>query len=202
MKTKPSPRLEQLEDRLTPSIFGQPWPDPGHLTLSFAPDGTNAGGAPSGLFNLLNAQDSTPNWETAILRAFQTWAVNTNVNVGLVNDGGLALGTVGGGKGLVEQHTAAARRAGVQIRFAAPATGLVSDGAGNFWGTTWRGGLNENGTVFKINASTGVLTTVVEFTVDGAANKGAGPTAGLVSDARNATRSSMSPSVRASGCMS
>ena len=66
-------------------LIGQPWPDPGHLTLSFAPDGTNAGGAPSGLFNLLNAQDSTPNWETAILRAFQTWAVNTNVNVGVVN---------------------------------------------------------------------------------------------------------------------
>ena len=63
-----------------------------------------------------------------------------------------------------------------------PIGGLVSDGAGNFWGTTWLGGANNDGTVFKINVSTGVLTTVVEFTGNGAANKGAGPTAGLVSD--------------------
>ena len=33
--------FQQLEDRTLPAtIFGIPWADPGHLTLSFAPDGT------------------------------------------------------------------------------------------------------------------------------------------------------------------
>jgi tricarballylate dehydrogenase len=45
--------------------------------------------------------------------------------------GGLVLGTVGGGKGLVEQHTAAAERSGVEIRYDSPVVGLLqeSDGA-------------------------------------------------------------------------
>ena len=66
-----------------------------------------------------------------------------------------------------------------------PVAGLVSDGAGSFWGTTKDGGAGDFGTVFKVNASTGVLTTVVEFTNATAAvatNKGAYPYAGLVSD--------------------
>ena len=33
--------FRQLEDRAMPhTAFGIPWADPGHLTLSFAPDGT------------------------------------------------------------------------------------------------------------------------------------------------------------------
>src|SRR5437660_1170497 len=91
--------VEELEPRLTPSMLGQPWPDPGHLTLSFAPDGTSAGGTTSNLFHLLNAKVSTSAWETAILRAFQTWAVNSNVNIGLVKDGGQALGSPGAVEG-------------------------------------------------------------------------------------------------------
>ena len=50
------PALEQLEDRLTPALYGVPWPDPSHLTLSFVPDGTDVGGSPSVLFQKLNAQ--------------------------------------------------------------------------------------------------------------------------------------------------
>jgi hypothetical protein len=88
--------VEQLEDRVTPSTLGSPWPDPGHLTLSFAPDKTNAGGVPSTLSQMLNAGGvSTASWESAILRAFQTWAVNSNVNIGVVPDGGQPLGTTG-----------------------------------------------------------------------------------------------------------
>ena len=63
-----------------------------------------------------------------------------------------------------------------------PYAGLVSDGAGFFWGTTERGGARDSGTVFKVNASTGVLTTLVEFTGNGETNKGAHPYAELVSD--------------------
>src|SRR2546430_895549 len=96
MGTTRKPTLELLEDRITPSTFGSIWPNPGNLTLSFVPDGTNAGGGvSSSLFRTLNGQASTAAWETAILRAFQTWAMVTNVNVAIVADGGQALGATG-----------------------------------------------------------------------------------------------------------
>ncbi|GAA4689853.1 tricarballylate dehydrogenase [Promicromonospora umidemergens] len=41
--------------------------------------------------------------------------------------GGLALGSTGGGKGLVEQHEAAAARAGVEVRYGCAATELVAE---------------------------------------------------------------------------
>ena len=42
--------------------------------------------------------------------------------------GGLVLGTVGGGKGLVEQHISAAAREDVEIRYRSPVVGLMRDG--------------------------------------------------------------------------
>ena len=36
-------RAEILEDRCTPTTFGNPWPDASHLTMSFVPDGTQVG---------------------------------------------------------------------------------------------------------------------------------------------------------------
>jgi uncharacterized repeat protein (TIGR03803 family) len=59
---------------------------------------------------------------------------------------------------------------------------LISDGAGNFWGTTNLGGAFGAGTVFKVNATTGMLTTLVEFTGNGANHKGAAPRGSLISD--------------------
>jgi uncharacterized repeat protein (TIGR03803 family) len=66
-----------------------------------------------------------------------------------------------------------------------PNGGLVSDGTGNFWGTTSAGGSGFGGTVFKVNMSTGAISTLVDFegmnsTPNNAA--GAAPFAGLVSD--------------------
>lgn len=64
-----------------------------------------------------------------------------------------------------------------------PMAGLVSDGAGNFWGTTQQGGANFAGTVFEVNASTGAVTTIVDFLDSSFGdNRGAHPLAGLVSD--------------------
>lgn len=40
--------------------------------------------------------------------------------------GGLAVGVVGGGKGMVEQHLAAAERTGVEVRFDAPVVRLAT----------------------------------------------------------------------------
>jgi hypothetical protein len=89
------PRIELLEDRCTPATFGVPWPDARHLTLSFAPDGTAIAGHPSNLFDTLNAQMAPSFWQREILRAFQTWAVQANLSVGVVPDGGQPFGTPG-----------------------------------------------------------------------------------------------------------
>ncbi len=87
--------VELLEDRTAPAALGVPWPEPDSLTLSFAPDGTAAGNQPSALFQTLDTRLPTPAWQLQILRAFQTWAVQANTNVGLVADGGQPFGTLG-----------------------------------------------------------------------------------------------------------
>src|SRR5688500_17649034 len=87
--------LERLEDRCTPVTWGTPWPDASHLTLSFAPDGTQVGPNASNLFASLNAIGPTALWQREVVRAFQTSAVNANINLSVVPDSGLAFGTTG-----------------------------------------------------------------------------------------------------------
>src|ERR671920_1495529 len=41
--------------------------------------------------------------------------------------GGLVLGTIGGGRGLVEQHIAAAERSGIEVRYDSPVVGLLQE---------------------------------------------------------------------------
>src|SRR2546423_489003 len=60
-----------------------------------------------------------------------------------------------------------------------PYASLVQGGDGNFYGTTQQGGASGNGTVFRMTP-VGGLTTLVEFTGNGASNKGSAPYAGLV----------------------
>ena len=62
-----------------------------------------------------------------------------------------------------------------------PLAGLVSDGAGFLWGTTYAGGATDRGTVFKVNLSTSEFLTVVEFNST-AIPEGSNPMAGLVMD--------------------
>src|SRR6516164_9768478 len=88
-------QVERLEDRCTPATFGNPWPDPEHLTLSFVPDGTQVGHTTSNLFQTLNAVAPTKTWQMEILRAFQTWAAAANINIAVVPDQGLPLGSTG-----------------------------------------------------------------------------------------------------------
>src|SRR6516165_6894083 len=91
--------LEVLEDRLVPTLWGVAWPNPGHLTLSFVPDGTSASSFQSNLFQTLNGVGSTAAWEQEILRAYQTWAINSNLNIGVVADGGQPMGIAGAAQG-------------------------------------------------------------------------------------------------------
>jgi Matrixin len=85
--------LEALEDRTAPAVFGVPWSDPSHLTLSLAPDGTRIGDQTSSLFAALDAQEPTAAWQAIIMQALQTWAINTNLNIGVVPDNGQPFGT-------------------------------------------------------------------------------------------------------------
>jgi hypothetical protein len=87
--------LEVLEDRAVPATFGVPWQDASRLSLSFAPDNTAIAGHTSSLFQSLNAQEPTAVWQREILTAFQTWAVQANINIGLVSDGGQPFGVAG-----------------------------------------------------------------------------------------------------------
>ncbi|GIW81219.1 MAG: hypothetical protein KatS3mg105_3026 [Gemmatales bacterium] len=87
--------LESLEDRCLPSATALPWPDAQHLTISFAPDGTDIAGSESALYRILDSVAATQTWQTEMLRAFQTWVIHGNVNVGLVADSGEAFGTAG-----------------------------------------------------------------------------------------------------------
>ncbi len=52
---------------------------------------------------------------------------------------------------------------GSQMKGSAPFSGLTDDGAGVLWGTTTTGGAGGAGTVFKIDPSTGLRSTVFEF---------------------------------------
>jgi hypothetical protein len=86
--------LEALEDRLTPTTSGMPCPY-SNVTLSFVPDGTSIDGTQSSLFQTMNSQMATTDWEAQILKAAQTWADAANINVGLVSDDGEAIGCPG-----------------------------------------------------------------------------------------------------------
>ena len=87
--------LVRLEERAVPATFGVPWADPSRLTLSFAPDGTSVAGQPNALFKTLDAQQPTVVWQQEVLQAFQTWAVQANLNIGVVTDGGEPFGIAG-----------------------------------------------------------------------------------------------------------
>ncbi len=143
MKT-PHARLgagfEALEDRSLPTIWGVPWPDPEHLTLSFVPDGTQTPFGPSTLFQSLASAGSVDAWENQILRAFENWASQANINVGVVSDGGEPLGAVGAVQG-------DSRFGDIRIAAAPLSSGLVASSTPFSWtGTTYSGDvvLNSN----------------------------------------------------------
>ncbi|MCA9094292.1 MAG: matrixin family metalloprotease [Planctomycetaceae bacterium] len=86
---------EQFESRRLLTPFSGPWPEIRELTLSFAPDGTNVSNQSSRLSELLNTVGQESDWQQEILRAFQTWAVTSNINIGLKTDTGADFGGLG-----------------------------------------------------------------------------------------------------------
>ena len=87
-------RLEQLETRHL-MAFGTPWPDARNLTLSFPNDEVAVGAWSNDLRRTLDQVTDRQVWQTEVARAFQTWAVETNLSIGLRNDRSDSFGTVG-----------------------------------------------------------------------------------------------------------
>ena len=93
-------RLEMLEDRTVPTIWGIPWTNSSHLTISFVPDGTQVDGQSSNLFQKMSSSGlSQSTWQSQVLQAFQAWSNVTNVDFDVVPDSGAPLGTPGATQG-------------------------------------------------------------------------------------------------------
>lgn len=86
-------QCESLEARYTLNGDGDFLQNAQSLTLSFAPDGTHVSDEVSALSVAFASK--IPNWQEVIVRAFQTWAQNANINVGVVADGSQPLGIQG-----------------------------------------------------------------------------------------------------------
>lgn len=87
-------RFESLEGRQMMD-GSSPWTGSANLTLSFAPDGTNVSSLANSLYDKFGQLASRSAWQGAILHAFQTWAVHSNINIGLTGDSGAAFGISG-----------------------------------------------------------------------------------------------------------
>ena len=123
------PALENLEGRRALDADGLLYGGDAYLTLSFAEDGTNIAGLESSLFSTFGALGSTEQWQEAILRAFQTWAVQTNAAIGVVDDSGDDFGVSGASRGderFGDIRIGAASLASGAFAIAIPASDLLS----------------------------------------------------------------------------
>ncbi|MCA9241316.1 MAG: cadherin-like domain-containing protein, partial [Planctomycetales bacterium] len=89
------PSIEPLEPRIVLDSGGVLVGADPYLTLSFASDGAAIGSDSSTLHATFNTVAPTAAWTEAILSAFQTWAVHTNADIGVVTDSGDPFGSAG-----------------------------------------------------------------------------------------------------------
>ncbi len=87
--------FQSLESRRLLAAFGTPWPEPRDLTISFPADGVEVGKYANDIRDTLDQVADRQQWEELALRAFQTWAIHTDINVGLRNDFDLDFGAPG-----------------------------------------------------------------------------------------------------------
>ncbi|TWT66255.1 hypothetical protein Pla123a_47790 [Posidoniimonas polymericola] len=92
-------QFEPLERRELLDGDGLTLANDAYLSLSFVADGVDAAGQSSALHAAFNAIAPEATWKQAILSAFQSWAVHTNADIGLCDDGGQAFGSPGASLG-------------------------------------------------------------------------------------------------------
>ncbi|MCA9137784.1 MAG: matrixin family metalloprotease [Planctomycetales bacterium] len=89
------PELQTLEDRRLLTVFGTAWPDERNLRISFPSDGVQIGNHQNEVNQLLDLIATRQEWQELALRAYQTWAVHADINVGLRNDYNVDFGAPG-----------------------------------------------------------------------------------------------------------
>ncbi|PAY20394.1 hypothetical protein CKO51_06030 [Rhodopirellula sp. SM50] len=94
-RTVSAASLQTLEDRRMLAVFGNVWPNPRDLTVSFPADGVQIGSQQNDINALLDTVAQRDQWQELALRAYQTWAVHADINVGLRNDYNNAFGVPG-----------------------------------------------------------------------------------------------------------
>ncbi len=145
------------------------------LPISRAADTNNIGKQPEA--GLVQGEDLPANGDVPLMQAFYgTTSGGGTTGKGTifqVTDSGQLTTLVNfSGVGLVDQKD----------RGAFPVGNLIKGTDGLFYGTTYSGGINDLGTVFKVT-SAGVITTLADFAGGTLGNaRGANPTAGLVQD--------------------
>jgi hypothetical protein len=87
--------LETLEDRRLLAAFGTPWPDARDLSISFPAEDVKIGDYENNLHETLDQVTDRHEWQELALRAYQTWAVHADINVGLRNDFDVRFGAPG-----------------------------------------------------------------------------------------------------------
>ena len=87
--------IASFEERRLPAAFGTPWINPRDLDISFPTDDTTVGAYGNSMREVFDQVADRVVWQEAVLRAFQSWAVHANINIGLTADRGDPFGTVG-----------------------------------------------------------------------------------------------------------
>ncbi|QDT09317.1 matrixin family metalloprotease [Planctomycetes bacterium K23_9] len=93
-KTK-SISVESLESRRLLAAFGTPWPEARDLSISFPADGVAVGQYENDLHQTLDQVADRHEWQELALRAYQTWAIHADINIGLRNDFDVRFGAPG-----------------------------------------------------------------------------------------------------------
>lgn len=84
---------DELESRQLMTAIS--WDRPDHLTFSIVPDGTLIAGQPSTFQSSFSGIGNASQLRRWLLESFQSWTQHAGVNVGFVNDRGLAMGAPG-----------------------------------------------------------------------------------------------------------
>lgn len=87
--------FQSLEERRLLAVFGNAWPDARDLSISFPADGVAIDDSANDIGETLDGLATRQQWQESALRAYQTWAVHADINVGLRNDHNTDFGVPG-----------------------------------------------------------------------------------------------------------
>ncbi|MGB7347075.1 MAG: hypothetical protein WBD20_22820, partial [Pirellulaceae bacterium] len=93
--TTKSVSIESLESRRLLVAFGTPWPDARELSISFPADGVAVGEYQNDIRQTLDQVADRTEWQELALRAYQTWAIHADINIGLRHDYDVRFGAPG-----------------------------------------------------------------------------------------------------------